>query len=193
MTEPLRTGAHRLDMRVEAFNIIKERSFRRGKFRLVSGKETEFYLDMKPTMFHPAGAALLGQLLLEKIAGLEVDFIGGLELGAVPLVVAVAMASAGSARPIAGFFVRKTVKGHGTKKLVEAAGDIAGKNVVILDDVTTTGGSAMEAVSAAREAGANVLLVLSTVDRREGATEFYRQQGIPFDCLFRVDEFLAAS
>src|SRR5215472_12921526 len=123
--EPLR--AERLDMRVECFGIIKAKSFRRGKFRLVSGRETDFYLDLKPTMFDPAGASLLGQLILDKIAGLDVDYVGGLELGAVPLVVATAMASAGTAHPIPAFFVRKAVKDHGTKKRVEATGDIAGK------------------------------------------------------------------
>jgi orotate phosphoribosyltransferase len=191
--EPLRTGgtgASRLALRAQGFAIIKEKSFRRGKFKLVSGKESDFYLDLKPTMFDPAGASLLGELILEKIAALDVDTIGGLELGAVPLVIAAAMASAGTARPLPGFFVRKNVKDHGTKKRVEAAGDISGKNVVILDDVTTTGGSAMEAVNAARSAGANVVLVLSIVDRREGASEFYQQQGIPFDSVFRIDEFL---
>src|SRR5581483_11696831 len=151
--------------------------------------ESDFYLDLKPTMFDPAGASLLGQLILAKVADLKVDAVGGLELGAVPLVVATVMASAATAHPIPGFFVRKAVKDHGTKKRVEATVDIKGKTVAILDDVTTTGGSAMEAVTAARDAGANVVLVLAIVDRREGATEFYQQQGIPFDWLFRVDEF----
>jgi orotate phosphoribosyltransferase len=95
----------------------------------------------------------------------------------------------GTARPLPGFFVRKEVKDHGTKKRVEAAGDISNKNVVILEDVTTTGDSAMHAVDAARSAGANVVLVLSMVDRDEGALEFFKQQGIPFDWLFRVGEF----
>jgi orotate phosphoribosyltransferase len=190
--EPLRSGGNRLAMRAEAFRIIREKSFRRGKFKLVSGAETDFYLDLKPTMFDPSGASLLGQLILDKIADRDVDYIGGLELGAVPLVIATAMASAATARPIPGFFVRKAVKDHGTRKRVEATGDISSKNVVILDDVTTTGGSAMEAVTAARAAGANVVLVLSVVDRREGAAEFYQQQGIPFDWVFRIDEFLAA-
>jgi len=79
---------------------------------------------------------------------------------------------------------------HGCqRKRIEAAGDISNKNVVILEDVTTTGDSAMHAVNAARGAGANVVLVLSMVDRGEGASEFFRQQGIPFDWLFRVSEF----
>ncbi len=87
--------------------------------------------------------------------------------------------------------MRQKPKDHGTKKLVEGE-PIAGKRVVILEDVTTTGGSAMKAVDAVREAGAEVALVLSIVDREEGAAEFYRQAGLPFDSLFKAGEFKAA-
>lgn len=191
MTEPLRS-ADKADARTRAFALIKQRSFRRGKFVLASGKESTFYLDMKPTMFHPEGANLLSKMILERIGDLNADYIGGLEMGAVPLVTAVSMMSLDWSRPIPGFFVRKAVKGHGTKKKIEAADDLNGKNVVILEDVTTTGASAMDAVQAVREAGGKVLLVLSIVDREEGARDFYKQAGIPFDSLFRVGEFLAA-
>jgi orotate phosphoribosyltransferase len=94
-------------------------------------------------------------------------------------------------RYLTGFFIRKERKDHGTKKLVEGE-IIEGKDVVILDGVTTSGGSAMDAVRAARGAGANVTLVLSIVDRGEGAAELYASEGIPFRWLFRADEFLAA-
>jgi orotate phosphoribosyltransferase len=190
---PRNSASNKLADRVRVFNIIKERSFARGKFTLASGKESEFYLDMKPTMFHPEGAALLAKLVLDRMKDLKVDYVGGLEMGAVPLVSAVAISSAGTPRPIHGLFVRKLVKDHGTKKLIEGAGDIKGKNIVILEDVTTTGGSAMDAVKAVTAAGANVLLVLSIVDRDEGAVEFYRAQGIAFDRLFRLEEFVAAT
>jgi len=179
-------------MRARAFDLIKEKSFARGKFVLASGRESNFYLDMKPTMFHPEGANLVARLLLDKMKDRAVDYVGGLEMGAVPLVTAVSLVSAETARPIPGFFVRKNVKDHGTKKRIEAARDLKGKNVVILEDVTTTGGSSMEAVLAAQEAGAQVVMVLTVVDRREGAAEFFKAKGLPFEWLFRVDEFLAA-
>jgi orotate phosphoribosyltransferase len=187
------SSATKLDARVDAFRKIRELSFKRGKFVLASGKESEFYLDLKPTMFNPEGASLLAQLVLDRIKDLPVDYIGGLELGAVPIVSTVAMLSAGTPRPIPGFFVRKAVKDHGTKRLVEAVNDLAGKNVVILEDVTTTGGSAMQAIAAARAAGANVILVLSVVDRGEGALEFFQQQGIAFQWLFHMQDLIAAT
>jgi orotate phosphoribosyltransferase len=185
--------ATKLDARVKAFRKLLELSFKRGKFMLASGKESEFYLDLKPTMFNPEGASLLAQLVLDRIKDLPVDYIGGLELGAVPIVTTVAMLSAPTPRPIPGFFVRKAVKDHGTKRLVEAVNDLTGKNVVILEDVTTTGGSAMQAIAAARAAGANVILVLSVVDRGEGALEFFQQQGIAFQWLFHMQDFIAAT
>jgi orotate phosphoribosyltransferase len=178
-----------LAARAKAFELIRQLSYREGDFVLASGKRSRFYLDMKPTMFHPAGAASLAALTLDRLSNLKVDCVGGLAVGAIPLTVAVSVRSADTSRPLPGFFVRKEVKDHGTKKRVEAAGDISNKNVVILEDVTTTGDSAMHAVDAVRGAGANVVLVLTMVDRNEGAEEFFREQGIAFDWLFRVGEF----
>ena len=91
-----------------------------------------------------------------------------------------------------GFFVRKTVKDHGTKKLVEGLSDIAGKRVVIVEDVTTTGGSAMKAVEALTAAGATITLVISILDREEGADKLYADAGIPLASLFKASEFLNA-
>jgi orotate phosphoribosyltransferase len=95
-------------------------------------------------------------------------------------------------RHLPGFFVRKAVKDHGTKKRVDGA-DIAGKTVVILEDVTTTGASALDAVKAVQDAGARVALVLSILDRGEGAADLYAKAGIPFKSLFRAEEFLAVA
>ncbi len=192
MTAP--RSSDKLSQRTRAFDIIKEKSFRRGKFVLASGKESEFYLDMKPSMFDPEGSSLLSELILDRIASLDADYVGGLEMGAVPIVNSVSMLSfLKGGRPVPGFFVRKEVKDHGTRRKIEAASDLKSKNVVILEDVTTTGGSAMKAVDAVREAGGTVLLVLSLVDREEGAAEFYAQNRIPFASLFRVSEFLNAA
>ena len=134
----------------------------------------------------------MAELILQQIKGLNADCIGGLEMGAVPLIAPVAMRSPDFGRRLPGFFVRKAIKDHGTKKRVDGA-DIAGKSVVILEDVTTTGGSAMDAVKAVEEAGAKVALVLSILDRGEGAAELYAKAGIPFTSLFHAAEFLAAS
>ena len=192
LMEPLRFPSNKMSVRLRAFKLIQSLSFFRGEFILASGKKSNFYLDLKPTMFNPEGANLLSQLVLERIRDLKVDYIGGLEMGAVPLVTAVSMLSFQDGKPIPGLFVRKEIKQHGTKKRIEAADNLQNKNVVILDDVTTTGGSAMQAVDEVRRAGANVVLVLSILDRCEGATEFYKEAGVPFDCLFNVKEFLEA-
>jgi orotate phosphoribosyltransferase len=178
--------------RDELLRIILRKSFARGKVTLSSGKVSDYYLDMKPTMFDPRGSLLLAQMVLQRLETEAVDFVGGLEMGAVPLVSTVTMMSALS-RPLPGFFVRKSVKDHGTRRLIEGTSEpIAGKRVVILDDVTTTGESAMLAVRAAQEAKAIVTLALSVVDRQEGAVEFYKARGIPFAYLFTASEFMGA-
>jgi orotate phosphoribosyltransferase len=178
--------------RAKVFDLIKEKSFFKGSFTLASGAVSKYYLDMKPTMFDPEGARLLADLILSRLEDMQVDLVGGLAIGAVPLVSNVVLRSPAAHRHVSGFFVRKVVKDHGTKKLIEGTSRVAGKRVAILDDVTTTGESAMVAVEAAREAGATVVLVLSVVDRQEGATKFFQDQGIPFAWLFTAAEFMRA-
>lgn len=189
----LQHQSNRLSLRNKAFEIILKRSFSKGQFQLSSGEESNYYLDMKYSMLDPEGINALSRLVLERVKDAEVDYIGGLEMGAVPLIGPIAMLSNEQTRQLPGFFVRKEIKNHGTMKLIEGVqeGELKGKRVVILDDVTTTGGSAMIAVRAVQEAGANVILVLSVVDRLEGATEFFQKAGIPFTSLFTADEFMA--
>jgi orotate phosphoribosyltransferase len=178
-----------LEARNKLFALLKEKALRRGRVVLASGRESDFYFDMKPAMLDPDGATLMSELILQHIQDVKADCIGGLEMGAVPLIAPVAMRSPEIGRRLPGFFVRKAVKDHGTKKRIDGC-DIAGKTVVILEDVTTTGGSAMDAVKAVEEAGAKVALVLSILDRGEGAAELYEAAGIPFKSLFRAEEFL---
>jgi len=177
------------ELRNKLFMLLKERAFRRGKVLLASGRESDFYFDIKPAMLDPDGAALLSDLILQELDGVDAECVGGIEMGAVPLIAPVAMKSPEYGRHLQGFFVRKAVKDHGTKKRVDGT-DITGKSVVILEDVTTTGGSAMDAVKAVTGAGAKVALVLSILDRGEGAADLYATAGIPFKSLFRAEEFL---
>jgi orotate phosphoribosyltransferase len=191
--ETLRFPTERQTARSRVFNAILTRSFGRKRITLASGRESDFYFDMKPTMFHPESLALLPDLILDQLKDVEFDCIGGLEMGAVPLIAPVSMVALSKYdREVPGFFVRQQAKAHGTKKLIEGC-EVGGKKTVVLDDVTTTGGSAMQAVKAVREAGGEVVMVLSIVDREEGAVEFYRQQGIPFRSLFAAREFLDAT
>jgi orotate phosphoribosyltransferase len=177
------------ELRNALYVLLRARAFRRGRVVLASGKESNFYFDMKPVMLDPDGAGLLAELILHEIQGLTADAVGGLEMGAVPLIAPVAMKSPAFGRYLSGFFVRKAVKDHGTKKRIDG-NDIAGKSVVILEDVTTTGGSAMDAVKAVEEAGGKVALVLSILDRGEGAADLYAKAGVPFKSLFKAEEFL---
>jgi len=179
--------------RDRAFNLIKEKSFSNRAVQLSSGASSNFYFDMKFTMLDPLGANLLAELVLDKLPrNTSVDYVGGLELGAVPLIGPIVALSYQQGRPIPGIIVRKEAKKHGSQRLIEGANDLAGKNVVIVDDVTTSGASAMKSIQALKEQGANVLLVISIVDREQGATELYKSEGLPFDPLFRASEFLSA-
>jgi orotate phosphoribosyltransferase len=186
-----RTGGDDAAQRARLLAIIKAKSFSRGQVVLASGQVSDYYLDLKPTMFDPEGALLLADLVLNRLAEVEVDLIGGLEMGAVPLISTIAMRSAMRHRPLPGFFVRKSVKDHGTRRRIEGTSEIVGKRVVILEDVTTTGESAMSAVRAAEAAEAHVTLILSVVDRAEGAAEFFARSGLAFAQLFSAREFLA--
>ena len=179
--------------RARLAEIIHTRSFGRGEITLASGRKSDFYFNLKPTMLHPEGAALLAELTYEALKGDRLDYIGGLEMGAVPLAGAIAQLSFIKGQPIGAFFVRKKPKEHGARLSVEglAKGEtLQGKRVVIVEDVTTTGGSALKAVESVREAGGEIALVFTMVDRDEGATEAFAAAGVPFRALFKAGEFL---
>jgi len=179
--------------RARLAEIIHNRSFGRGEITLASGRKSDFYFNLKPTMLYPEGAALLAELTYEALKGDRLDYIGGLEMGAVPLAGAIAQLSFIKGQPIGAFFVRKKPKEHGARLSVEglAKGEtLQGKRVVIVEDVTTTGGSALKAVESVREAGGEIALVFTMVDRDEGATEAFAAAGVPFRALFKAGEFL---
>ncbi len=173
--------------------IVKVRSFSTGgETKLASGRSSNYYFNMKPSMLHPEGAHLIATLILDALEGVDVDLIGGLEMGAVPLAVAAAARSHARGRPIPAFFVRKQAKDHGAKKLVEglAPGEtLQGKRVVVLEDVTTTGGSSMKAIEALKAEGAVVERVITVVDRLEGAADNFKAAGIPFQALLTTNDF----
>jgi orotate phosphoribosyltransferase len=160
--------------------------------KLASGRTSSFYFNMKPTMLDPEGAHLIGSLIVATLAGRRVDLVGGLEMGAVPIAAAVAAVSHGEGAPLRAFFVRKQAKEHGTRSLIEglAPGEtMGGKRVAILEDVTTTGGSALKAVEAVRAGGAEVVGVVSIVDRMEGAAAAFKAAGVMFLPLLTVEDF----
>ncbi len=176
------------EKRARLREIIREKSVIKGEITLSSGEKSQFYFDMRRTACDPEGSNLIADLILNSLAEDDVDFIGGLEVGAVPIVACVSQKSFQAGRPIPAFYVRKTPKEHGTRKAIE--GQIReGGRVVIVDDVTTSGGSALKAVEAAREFGCTVVKVVTVVDRLEGAAESFAAKGCPFVALLTADDF----
>jgi orotate phosphoribosyltransferase len=179
--------------RKRLIEIVRARSFSAGsETKLVSGRSSNFYFNMKPTMLDAEGAYLIAALILDALKGGDADYVGGLEMGAVPLATAVAVLSQTKGWPLQAFFVRKQAKDHGAKKLIEglAPGEmLAGKRLVILEDVTTTGGSSMKAIEAAKAEGGNIVRVITVVDRLEGAADTFKAAGIPFSAVLTVDDF----
>ncbi len=179
--------------RARLIEIIKVRSFTKGgEIKLASGRSSNFYFNMKPTMLDPEGAQLIGSLICEALAGRDVDMVGGLEMGAVPIATAVAVASQIKGWPLPAFFVRKQAKEHGTQSLVEGlprGQTLAGRRVVIVEDVTTTGGSAMKAIAAVQADGAIVDRVITVVDRLEGAADTFKTAGITFEAVLTAKDF----
>ena len=171
--------------RDELLKLILEVSFERRKVTLTSGKESNFYLDLRKTLMRPRGIALAGQLVLAKLmSGAWVDSVGGMAVGAVPLVSAVLAAAAGDpATKLVGFFVRKQAKQHGLGQQIEGA-FAPGQTVALVEDATTTGGSTLEALDAVTAAGGKVARVLCIVDRGEGAVQAFAGRGIILEPLF---------
>jgi orotate phosphoribosyltransferase len=191
--QPLRRDAAKHDYRAELFELIRQRSFGRGRILLASGRESDYYIDMRPTTMHPAGATCVGELICDALEGTDAEFVGGLEAGAIPIATAVAIASHRRGGKLQAFFVRKKVKDHGAKKMIEGlpkGETLKDRNVVVVEDTTTTGGSSMQAVNVLREEGANIVLVLTIVDRLEGAKENFAAVGLELRAIYTADEFL---
>ena len=176
---------------LELVELVKELAFLDGgddeAFTLASGRTSRWFFDMKPVMMHPHAGRLLGQLMNSRLDALGCDFVGGLELGAVPLTALVIATDKSS--PRLGFMVRKEAKGRGGRKTnnppgVEGTSIADGGKVVILEDVTTTGGSAIKAVERIeRDTACEVIGVISILDREEGGAHAFRDAGIHFESL----------
>lgn len=173
-------------------DLLATRSARIGEFTLASGARSNLYIDARMTAMSPEGLALIGPLSIAEFttAGWSPDSIGGLTLGADPVSYAIAYASALAKTPIRAFTVRKEAKTHGTGKLIEGP-FLPSDHVVVIEDVITTGGSALRAITAVKNAGATVIGVMSLVDREEGGRERIETEGYSVRSLTRASEIVA--
>ena len=172
--------------------IILEKSYKKGTFKLTSGKVSDFYIDCKQTTLSAEGAYLCGKLLFEMIkTENDISAVGGMTLGADPLVTAVSIVSYLDKAPIPAFIIRKEPKGHGTGSWIEGKGNIPqGRFVAIVEDVVTTGGTLIKAIERTQLEGYNVGIVLTVVDREEGGRELLAQHGFELKAIFTKSELL---
>ena len=182
-----------MDYKERLLKLLKERSFAKGRFVLTSGKVSDMYIDGKQTTLNAEGSYLVGKVLYDKIHGSDphIKGIGGLSLGADPIVTAVSLISYIEGNPIQGFIIRKEPKKHGKSLWVEGQGNLKkGVKVAIVDDVVTTAGSILKAINKAKEEGFEVVKTMALVDREEGGAENLRKEGYQLEAIFTRKHFL---
>lgn len=185
-TGSVRTEAARARDRQALLDLILEVSFERREVTLASGRKSNFYLDLRQTLMRPRGVALAGRLILDRLqTGPAIEAVGGMAVGAVPLVSAVLAAAAQepAATGLLGFFVRKEKKAHGLGRQIEG-GFKPGQVVALVEDTTTTGGSTLDALGIVEAEGGKVARVLCLVDRGEGAAEAFAARGVRLEPIF---------
>ena len=179
-------------VRTGLLNLFVQFAYREGDFTLSSGQKSSYYINGKEVTLHPQGALMIGTLLLTMLPE-GTDAIAGLTLGADPIVSAVSIVSALGEHPIPGIIIRKEAKGYGTQAYLEGPKLDVGSQVVVVEDVVTTGQSAMKAIDRLKGAGYEANRVLTLVDREQGGAEFYAQNGIEFQSLFTIQDIQAHS
>jgi orotate phosphoribosyltransferase len=171
----------------ELIGLVEAKALKRGTFRLASGREASFYLDAKQVVLDAHGAMLVGRAILERLRSLGPlpAAVGGMSIGADPITSAVITMAGVEGLPLKGFMVRKEPKDHGTKKYVEGPVE-PGQRVVIVEDVTTTGGSSLLAIDRVHEFGLVVERVVTVIDRLAGAKDAFAARGIPLESLVTI-------
>jgi orotate phosphoribosyltransferase len=180
-TADLKTLRHKL------LDLFCQLAYQEGDFFLSSGQPSSYYINGKQVTLHPQGALAIGRILFSLLPP-DTQAVAGLTLGADPIVSAVSVVSAYEHRPIPALIIRKEAKGHGTKAYIEGPNLPEGAKVVVLEDVVTTGQSAMKAVERLRAANYTVNRVISLVDRQQGGAEFYQSVGLEFQAVFTIEE-----
>jgi orotate phosphoribosyltransferase len=178
-------------LRQKLVDLLAVRSAKQGEFKLASGRISSLYIDARMTTMSPEGLALIGPLGLQTLRDThwDVDSIGGLTLGADPIAYSISLASSSTSAPLRAFTVRKEAKQHGTGKLIEGP-FVSGDRVAVIEDVITTGGSALQAIRSLQDGGAVISGVLGLVDREEGGREAIENAGFRVVALSTATEII---
>ncbi len=176
-------------MKQDLIKLIRKLSYKEGKFTLASGKESTFYVDIKNVSLHPQGARLIGKLTWELLDAKKFGGVGGPTLGADPLATGISLAALDRQTEVPAFIIRKEPKKHGTSQWIEGAENLKkGSNLLVIEDVVTTGGSALKAIEKIRAEGFVVDTLLSVLDRQEGGEEALKNAGIRLVALATIAE-----
>lgn len=175
------------ELKTKLLALLTQFAYKEGDFTLSSGAKSSYYINCKQVTLRADGALIIGRLLFSLLPE-DTQAVAGLTLGADPLVSAVSVVSAYNQRPIPALIIRKEPKGHGTKAYLEGPTLAEGAKVVVLEDVVTTGRSAMLAVERLQSAGYKVERIMALVDRQQGGKELYQSQGLKFKPLFSIEE-----
>ena len=173
--------------REQLLSLVSDLAVVRGRVTLSSGREAEYYVDLRRITLSGLAAPLVGRTLLELTADLDFEAVGGLTMGADPVAAAMLHAAAASGRRLDAFVVRKSAKAHGLQRQVEGP-EISGRRVLVVEDTTTTGGSPLTALAAVRAAGAVPVAVATIADRDTGAGEKIEATGVPYRSLYSLDD-----
>jgi orotate phosphoribosyltransferase len=169
-------------------DLVRQKALKFGEFTLASGKKASYYLDGKQVTLDSAGARLVGEGILDLLAGSLPDAVGGMSIGADPITAAVITIAGTRGFALRGFMVRKESKGHGTQRYLEGP-VVPGERVVIVEDVVTTGGSSLLAIERCEEFGLKVERVVAIIDRLEGGRQAFTDRGYAFDSLLTIRDF----
>jgi orotate phosphoribosyltransferase len=176
-----------MELRQILLDLLCTKAYKEGDFTLSSGQKSSYYINCKLVTLNPVGAIALGRLFLPELAPQTVA-VAGLTLGADPMVSAVSIISALEGVPIPGLIIRKEAKGHGTQAYIEGPLPPEGSIIAVIEDVVTTGQSALKAVNRLRDAGYQVTQVLALVDRLQGGAALYQSAGLEFKALFAIPD-----
>lgn len=173
--------------REQLLSLVRDLAVVHGRVTLSSGREADYYVDLRRITLSGQAAPLVGRVMLDLTADLDYDAVGGLTLGADPIAAAMLHAAAASGRRLDAFVVRKEAKAHGLQRRVEGP-DIAGRRVLVVEDTTTTGGSPLSALAAVREAGGTPVAVATIADRATGAGEKIEAEGVPYRFAYSLQD-----